>query len=252
VAPRRSLVSDVRDALLEELGAGGLRAGQKLPNEAELARRFEVSRPTVREALQTLIDSGHLSRRRGLGTFVTGAPRHRHSLDLTMSYTAMIRDAGMVPGERVLSKNVRPASADEAQHLGLRESARVVCVERVRTADGTPVVYSIDRLPESMLGSRADTPLDSSLYELLTECGLRVHHGVARVSPVVAEHPVAAVLEVDIGSPLLQLEELDFTLYGRPAIFSSEWHVPGVFELWVNRRAVDDLDPPSTSTVSTP
>lgn len=240
MSTRRSLVEDVRAALLDDLRAGRLVPGEKIPNETALAQRFDVSRPTLREALRTLLDSGHLSRRRGLGTFVAHAPRHRHALDVTLSYTAMIRGAGMEPSERVLGRAVREATGEEAARLALAGGARVVCVERVRTADAVPVVYSVDRIPEAFLGAQGDAPLDASLYDVLRAAGLGVRTGVATLTPVVADPLIAAVLGVADGAPLLRIEEVDFTAEGVPAMLSSEWHAPGVFELSVNRRAADD------------
>ena len=77
-----SLVDQVRTALLDDIRAGRLTEGDKLPNEYELAEQFAVSRATVREAIQGLLETGHLARQRGNGTFVASAPS-RHALDTT-------------------------------------------------------------------------------------------------------------------------------------------------------------------------
>src|ERR1700710_3098071 len=107
MAKRPSLVDQVRQGLLDDLLAGKLERGAKLPNENELADRFAVSRATVREAVLGLLEAGYLSRRHGSGTYVTDRPRSRHALETTVSYTAMIREAGQEPGEIVVSKGVR-------------------------------------------------------------------------------------------------------------------------------------------------
>jgi len=101
-ARRPSLVDQVRQGLLDDLVAGKLVTGEKLPNEDRLAERFSVSRATVREAVLGLLEAGYLTRRHGSGTYVTKAPRSRHALDTTVSYTAMIRDSGHTPGETEL------------------------------------------------------------------------------------------------------------------------------------------------------
>ena len=68
----------------------------------------------MREAVGGLLEAGYLSRRHGSGTYVTSAPRSRHALDTTVSYTAMIRDAGYEPGETVLNKGVRTPTSPSA------------------------------------------------------------------------------------------------------------------------------------------
>ena len=99
---RRTLADRVRDSLLSDLFSDIYVVGDQLPNEDELAARFEVSRATVREAVRSLVEAGYLIRRHGTGTFVTATTRHRHTLNANLSYTAMIRQAGLKPGRRLL------------------------------------------------------------------------------------------------------------------------------------------------------
>ncbi len=249
MASRQTLVQDVRNALLSDLRAGRHRVGDKIPNEAELAQRFNVSRATLREAVQGLLEAGYLSRAHGRGTFVTGVPRHRHSLDMTVSYTTMIKEAGMTPAEIVLARSQRPADAHEAELLGLDVGAPLVWIERVRTADGTPAIYSEDRLPKALLGDMLDAPLDRSLYVFFADAGLAIHHALATLRPVVADRRLARLLGVSRGSALQQIEQVDFTAKGAAAMLSSEWHVPGVFELSINRRPVTGSDHEDRDTI---
>lgn len=235
---RPTRVEQVRDALLADLLSANLRTGDQLPNEGELARRFDVSRATVREAVRGLLEVGYLSRSHGRGTFVTGMPRHGHSLDTTVSYTAMIRQAGMDPGERVLAGTERCATPTEAAQLGLTDGDPLLCVERVRTADGTPVVYSLDRIPAGLLDPHRRTIGAHSLYAFLAGAGLTVHHAVAILRPVMADARLAGLLEVGLGSPLQYIEQVDYTVTGVAVMLSSEWHVPNIFELRVHRRAL--------------
>src|SRR5450631_991786 len=84
-------------------------------------------------------------------------PRGRHQLETTVSYTAMIREAGHVPGERVLSKGERDPSEPERSLLGLAEGEPLMEVERVRLAVRRPVIYSRDRIPSELLDDLPDT-----------------------------------------------------------------------------------------------
>ncbi len=236
MSPRQTRSEHVRGSLLSQLKSGRYLSGDKLPNEDELAREFDVSRATVREAVQSLIEAGYLDRKHGLGTFVTGLPVHRHSLDMTVSYTEMIREAGMDPGEKVVSRTERPASAEDAARLGVPAGELLVCVERVRTADGIPAVYSADRIPKAALHGLDESPLDASLYLILAQAGLTIHHAIATLRPVTADARLSRLLGVRRGSPLQYVEQVDFTASGEAAMLSSEWHVPGIFELFVYRR----------------
>ncbi len=234
---RPSLVEQVREALLEDLMSGNLDPGTKLPNENELADRFAVSRATVREAVVGLMDAGYLARRHGSGTYVTYAPRTRHPLETTVSYTAMIREAGHEPGETVLSKGVRAPAELERKLLDLQEGDALVEVERVRLADRRPVIYSRDRIPESLLGEFTADALESSLYVVLEWAGHPVARASAQLIPTLADAKLAKLLAIKRGTPLLHIDQVDYDERGRAVMLSHEWHLADAFELIVNRRS---------------
>lgn len=233
---RGSRVEGVRQGLLKDLSEGKLRVGTKLINEQGLASRFAVSRLTVREAVAALATAGYLERRHGSGTYVVGVPGPRHALDASLSYTRMIAEAGMKPGLQLLSIESGPASPRENDELQLESGDRVRRLERLRTADGRAVVYSIDVVPERFVQEVPDRRFQRSLYDLLASIGEPVVSAAAVLLPVTADRRLARLLHVKVGSALQHISEVDHTRGGEPIVLSSEWHVPGVFELRVNRR----------------
>jgi GntR family transcriptional regulator len=239
---RPSLVEQVRNDLLQELATGQLSPGAKLANETELAERFSVSRPTIREAVRGLMDSGYLARRHGSGTYVMAAPRTRHPLETTVSYTGMIRASGQKPGETVVSKDVRAPADAEAELLGLGEGEMVIEVERIRLAGRRPVIYSRDRISSRLVERPTDRALDRSLYALLTRAGHPVTTASARLLPTVAGTRLARLLEVKRGTPLLHIDQVDYDAAGHAVMLSLEWHVADAFELVVNRRCAAPAD----------
>jgi GntR family transcriptional regulator len=230
------LVEQVRTDLLDEIGSGKLVVGDKLPNEYELADRFEVSRPTVREAIQSLIETGHLMRQRGNGTFVT-APPIRHALEINVYYTAMIQEAGLEPSETVLQMNWRPATEDEATALELDRPETVLEVERIRLGDGRPLIYSRDRIPADILGEPTEELLSHSLYVVLDLAGHHPVRATSRLIPTVADARLARHLKVRRGAPLLHIHQVDRDSDGRAVMESDEWHRADAFDLIINRRA---------------
>jgi GntR family transcriptional regulator len=232
---RPSLVEQVRQGLHEDLVSGKLQPGDKLPNENDIGDRFGVSRATVREAVLGLIQAGYLTRRHGSGTYVTKAPRSRHALDTTVSYTEMIREAGHEPSVSVINKLVREATAEERETLA---TDSVVELERVRLADRRPVIYSRDRIAAGVADHYPEEAFDRSLYALLAEAGREVHRATAELLPVVADAKLARLLEVKRGAPLLHINQVDHDARGHAVMLSLEWHVADAFELIVNRRAL--------------
>jgi GntR family transcriptional regulator len=163
-----------------------------------------------------------------------------NSLDINFGVTDAIRAAGMRAGIAHGRHWVEPAAASEAALLGLEPGQDVLIVERVRTAEGKPVVLSRDVLPSSLVdehGEAAEEMLHRSIYEVLErDLGVVIHHGVARFRPVRADHAVAGRLGVPRGELLLYLWQVDYALDGAAVVSSHEFHLADAFDFSVVRR----------------
>jgi GntR family transcriptional regulator len=245
VSGRTLLADRLRDELLEEITSSQLQPGTKLPSEGQLAKRFNVSRATVRDAVRALVEAGYVSRRRGSGSYVTERRRMPHGLDSTLSYLAMIETAGMHAGMHILAASFEESGAHDSP-LQLSTGDTVLAVERVRTADGRPVIYSLDRIPARLLRTDFDLQnLDPSLFALLTSSGHAADHATATLRAVAATSHTAKVLGVRRGKPLLYIEEIDFGLDGTPVMLSREWHISEAFDVRINRKASSRYAPPA-------
>jgi GntR family transcriptional regulator len=206
--------------------------------EPALAAMLAVSRTTLREAIRALELEGVLVRARGVGTFVASAPFLRNNLNVNFGVTELIQSAGHVPGtvDRTVSVALPTPSIRAA--LGLAEGAETAVIERTRTADGRPVVRSMDVVPTAFIPADAEpfTAPEESLYEWLqTRCGVTIHRGIARIRSVAATPSLAHALRVRRGAPLLALEQVDYTADNRPLLYSLEHHVSDAFEITVHR-----------------
>src|SRR5262245_35406825 len=237
--PRLRSVS-VQDELKQRIGRGELPAGTRLPSEPELAAELQVSRATLRKALRAMELEGLLRRRQGSGTYVAEHPRMANSLDVNFGVTDAIRAAGMTAGVASARHWVEPASAGEAGLLELEPGQDVLVIERVRTAEGKPVVLSRDLFPSRLVDGHpgaVDQLMERSIYEVLErELGIVVNHGVARFRPVRADRSVAARLGVPRGELLLYLWQVDYATDGAPVLSSHEFHLADAFDFTVVRR----------------
>ncbi len=122
--------------------------------------------------------------------------------------------------------------------LQLSRGDTVLAVERVRTADGQPVIYSRDRIPARLLRTDLDLKnLDPSLFALLSTSGHAADHATATLRAVASTSQTAKVLNVRRGKPLLYIEEIDYDIDGTPVMLSQEWHVSEAFDVRINRQA---------------
>ncbi|TME08124.1 MAG: GntR family transcriptional regulator [Chloroflexi bacterium] len=236
--PTRSV--QVRDELSHRIDRGVLPAGSRLPSEPALATEFGVSRATLRDALRALESEGLIRRMWGSGTFVTTGRRVANSLDLNFGVTDAIRAAGMEAGVGECRHWLEPATVSEATRLELQPGADVLVVERIRTADGKPVVLSRDILPGRLVADRpelADEMLKRSIYEVLErDLGIVISYGVATFQPVTADVTVARRLGVPRGEQMLAIWQVDYTEEGTAVLSSYEYHLANAFEFTVLRR----------------
>ena len=164
---KRSPKGEQLRAILEDLIAG-LRPGDPLPSERELAERYDVARMTVRGELNRLAAQGVIERVQGRGTFVAEG-RVAQAATLS-SFTEDMRARGHRPGGRLLSQDVVEAADALAARLGVAVGAAVVRVRRLRTADDEPMAVEEAFLPVARFpGLEGEQLEDGSLFELLEE-----------------------------------------------------------------------------------
>src|SRR5580658_8636782 len=112
------LYSRVETILASEIADGDMKAGDQLPTEDSLIERFEVSRITVRRAIQNLVSRGLVEIRRGKGTFVA-APKITQELTKLSGFVEDMHAVGRKPTARVLSREIVTADTTVAAHLAL-------------------------------------------------------------------------------------------------------------------------------------
>jgi GntR family transcriptional regulator len=198
---------------------GALAPGDLLGNEVGLSARLGLSRPTVRQAIQCLVDKGLLVRRRGVGTQVVHS-RVRRPLELSSLYDDL-EAAGQGPTTQVVRNEVVPAPCDVAAALGVPEGSEVAALERLRRTRGRPVALLRNYLPPSLL--RLDTArLESTgLYRMLRSAGITLHSARQTVGARAATREEAARLEETAGAALLTMERTAFDDSGRAVEYGS-------------------------------
>lgn len=229
-----------RNALLMRFENGEWPSGVQLPPEPELAIELGVSRATLREALRSLSEDGYIVRKPGAGTRSTHGRVLPTSLDNNAGVANLIRSMGMVPGTSSLSFRLAEAQEDVARDLELGDQRQVAVIERVRTANGRPVIYSRHFYP---LGDSCDTstisedPDNHSLYAALeARAGLTMQYAKATISPAIADFNLARRLAIATGTLLMHFWQTGFDAASQPVILSSEHYLADAFEFNILRR----------------
>ena len=209
------LYFQIAENLKEAIEAGTIAPGERLDNELELAEQLGVSRPTVRQAIQRLVQQGLVVRRRGLGTVVV-APRILRPVALTSLYDDLAV-AQRAPTTAVLSLEEIAASDEIAQVLSLAVGTPVLSIERLRFADETPLAIMHNYLPAKLLQGRTEADLEQTgLYELLRSQGIQLHAADQVLAARRATVQEARLLQAPRSATVLTMTRTAFDLAGLP------------------------------------
>ncbi|MFF1547893.1 GntR family transcriptional regulator [Streptomyces sp. NPDC058291] len=193
---------------------GALAPGNLLGNEIDLSNRLGLSRPTVRQAIQSLVDKGLLVRRRGVGTQVVHSQVKR-PLELSSLYDDL-EAAGQGPTTEVVRNERVPAPADVAAALGVAEGSEVTLLERLRATHGAPVAFLCNYLPPALLDLDTERLESTGLYRLLRSAGITLHSARQTVGARSATVEEAALLAEKEGAALLTMQRTAYDDTGRP------------------------------------
>lgn len=216
----------------------GTQAGERLPSEPELAKKLGVSRATLREAMRTFETQGMIRRRQGAGTFVVGQVSVLDSgLEVLESLETIARRMNLAV--TVSDLHVERVFADQelAEGLKLPLASHLVSIRRVVRAEGRPVAYLVDTLPEDFLKSE-DLPenFNGSVLDLLVARGIPLTVSRAAISATGATAEVARVLEIQREDVLLKFTSQLFVADGNVVDYTVSNFIPGYFNFHIIRR----------------
>ena len=203
------LYQQLSDEIKEQILLGKLKAGDRLMTEAELSQQYEVSRITVRKAIELLVDEGYVLRKQGIGTFIAEKKLRRvvDSENLVRSFSETSRMSGQEPSSELLSVEWILPDASIQHHLHIGEDEKVLKIVRLRKIDGVPVMVETNHYPQKM-DFLLQSNLTGSTYEVFRQHALVPSHAVRTVEICYATEEEARLLGVEENQPLLlQTEE---------------------------------------------
>ena len=224
------LYQQVIDIIKNDINSGTYKAGARIPNEFELAESYKVGRVTVRRAIEELVQQGYLTKQQGRGTFVC-APKLKRKIRQkgdVQSFTEGCAANDMVAGARLVSRTVVAATHEDAAFFGVEPGCELIVVERVRTADGIPVMLENNAFvlaDHPYLQTLADEDLtDNSIFALVAEHSGRapLKSDPCTVEIALADTQTAPLLEVPVGEPLFYMEAYFTDAGGRPLLLGRQ------------------------------
>jgi GntR family transcriptional regulator len=206
----------IRDELLELIRCGTYRPFDRLPSEMDLMRRFDVSRVTVRQALEALRTQGIVQSLQGKGSFVC-MPKVVHETPALLGFHEAMEGRGYATGSTVLSVRERSACHETAQALQLKRKAAVLEVRRLRCVNGEPVSLDVSHFPIEIGAKLLSEDLTGDIFPLLERrCSVPLGRADLSIEAVPCDAENAPVLQLQPQAPVLHIRRLTWSTHGRP------------------------------------
>ena len=207
----------LKEILQQRIRSGEFQPGDQFPTEERLCQEYELSRGTVRRAINILVDEGWLRREQGRGTFVT-PPSLTPVFFRLADFAEDMRARGLEPGTRVLKLHVIPASKEVAARLELTPGEEVIESARLRLASGQPMAYEVRYLAYRLCPQLLEEDLEQeSVHSLLIDkYNIPLIRACHTVEARVLSEEEARLLEVEPGSAGFFVDRVTYTTHDRP------------------------------------
>lgn len=235
------LSRQVADIIREWMRTERLSPGDRLPSEQELAAQLDVSRATVRSALDALVHRGLVVRRHGVGNFVSAASRLANHLDDAEDFVHLIESGGATAGVEFVEAQLREPDPSARTALEIEPGEVALCAAKVFTADNRPVIYCINSIPAWVLGDDAvrivERPeVTEPLFDFLEGRGQRTEYQLTGIAAVTGDAVLFPKRRLPRHMPLLAFEETGYTADNRPIWHSRSWYPPSEMRFELVRR----------------
>jgi GntR family transcriptional regulator len=206
----------LEEYIKQQIETGILKEEAVIPSEREYAERFQISRMTVRQAINNLVSEGFLKRQKGRGTFVNKKKVEQELQGMT-SFTEDMRSRGMNPSSTLLSFQIILADKNTAMDLRIEENDSVYKIKRIRLADGAPMALETAYIPVEIVPGLTEDNSNLSLYQYIEEhLSLSISEATQEIEASVADSHDAENLGITIGDPILLIERISYLTDGIP------------------------------------
>ena len=198
------LYYQIKESIQEALDEGIFKVGESIPSEMELCRIFDVSRPTVRQAISELVSEGALRKEKGKGTFVANKKFNYGSMQDIVTYYDKLIQRGYNPKTDILEKEIITATKKLSEKLQLELHEQVIKIKRLRKIEDEPIVIITNHIPYKLCPGLMEIDLkDRSLYRVIAEnYGYQLQRSEVVFYPGLADKIDAQLLHQQKGDPL--------------------------------------------------
>jgi GntR family transcriptional regulator len=206
----------LEEFIKQQIDQGDLKEEEAIPSEREFAERFQISRMTVRQAINNLVMDGLLKRQKGRGTFVNKKKVEQELQGMT-SFTEDMVSRGMQPSSNLLSFQMIPAGKKTSLDLKIAENDLVYKIKRIRLADNAPMALETAYIPVEIVPGLTEENSNLSLYQYIEDhLSLSISEAKQEIEASIASSQEAEPLGIEEGDPILLIVRISYLQDGTP------------------------------------
>lgn len=225
------LYFQLREQIKQAILHGAYKEGDLIPSERELEEKFSLSSTTVRRALNDLVQEGFLERKAGKGTFVM-MRKVKRDLRKVIGFTKNMEEMGLQPATVVLYVRVVTANEFAREKLGLRKGEKVVRLERLRLADGVPMMLETRFIRVDLCPGIEKETLSSSLWKVFEQkYGLRPIRHSQNINIAQVSNRAAEMLTLEKGSQVFLIKGVTYVRDNVPVECEESLYRADTYEL---------------------
>lgn len=230
------LYLNIKEEIERKIIDGVYKPQDRLPSEPKLAKEFNVSRSTLREALKVLQREGVLVSKNGVGTYINNKiALIENPLSKLQSLGSMIKNAGYKESESNVKIHTIEAKPEWKEKLNIDEE--VVVLERSRTADEKVVAFYYNIIPKSIAGNYFHEDFSGSIFDFLDKnLGIKISYAVTEICAVSPSNESNRLAIKILGTEILLLKQLHLDERNKPIFYSLDYLKNGIFKLFIKRE----------------
>ncbi|HDK9526568.1 TPA: GntR family transcriptional regulator [Staphylococcus aureus] len=230
-------VYNVKQYILNLIKQNKLEYGDQLPSNLSIARELNVKTDDVYEAIQALITEQVIKDNFEEGTSVKSLPPFFYPLNELISIGQMIKNAGFECGTEYLNFDEQPATMLDANLLSVEEGYPVTIIERLRTADGEPVVYCLDKIAKKELTCREYQMSNGSILSAIKEqSNHNICYADTEIEAVNYEPRISEVLNASPHEGLILLKITHYNESDEPILYSLNYMKNSLVQFKITRK----------------
>lgn len=207
--------------ILKKIQDGSYPLNSKIPREVDLAKKYDVSRPTVRHAIENLVNSGYLDRRKKRGTVVKQikvAQEFTHTIE---NYEGELRTNNLTLRNSILNLEIEKANDEVKKNLKLQDHESVFKLIRIRYIEHQPIVLETNYIPKKLVPNLNEYNFERiSLYNVLEMHHLKINHVNRKIEAIKADETTASLLNLNTCDPVFYIHVHGFTQEELPVEYS--------------------------------